>query len=469
LARPLSEPEIATDSKDAGKPKVVERKAPQTPTTTRRATSAKAKFDEQLERIRSWTRTKKIEDDGFWWGRAADFIQQLAWKDEDIAHWFVSEGLGEVRLEGSGKTDHRVVVIPCMQWAARGLEWSARLEHEHGKLAPGEHEVAVLAISVFAHRLRRVVKEWVKARIPSTDKEAPWEFGATIAQILLVRAWLRGETYPGAPLVEQWRAILSDDSSKGAAQRAGASKWTEILQTLSADFRLHGRLRQLVNCTQPIADVSIVAPAMQSLIAEGRFEAFPESPPDQPTKTKWLTGLASSAAVARDAFARLPKNEVNRLQERAARIVEIAGSEHFAVYVRRAEVAFGRVRQDLPNVASGDLIEWFRLLESRKDFLSAGPGSEHDRLQAFLTARSVEIIPENETNSALLDHAVQAPAEALECIHDLLKQTSALVNTLVDYLAPHEAKSGQAHDAGVVVNFGKDIADTAESLKEALS
>jgi hypothetical protein len=208
---------------------------------------------------------------------------------------------------------------------------------------------------------------------------------------------------------------------------------------------------------------------MQSLIAEGRFEPFPESPPEQPTKTKWLTGLASSAAAANEAFTRVPKNEVNRLKERATRIVEIAGSEHFAVYVRRAEAAFGRVRQDLPNVASGDLVEWFRLLESRKELLTAAPGSEHDCLQAFLGERSLETIPENASNSVLLNHAVRAPAESLEAIHDLLKQTAGLVNTLTNYLAPHEAKSGQVQEADVVVNFGKRIADIAENLKGVLS
>src|SRR6266850_4891355 len=105
-----------------------------------------------------------------------------------------------------------------------------------------------------------------------------WNFGATVAQVLLVRAWLRGETSPGAPLVEQWRAILSDDSAKGAAQRPGATKWTDNFQALSADWRLHARLRDLVNSTEPVADVAVVAHAMHSLVAEGRFETFPETP-----------------------------------------------------------------------------------------------------------------------------------------------------------------------------------------------
>jgi len=144
--------------------------------------------------------------------------------------------------------------------------------------------------------------------------------------------------------------------------------------------------------------------------------------------------------------------------------MEIAGSEHFAVYVRRAEAAFGRIRQDLPNVASGDLVEWFRLLESRKGLLASGPGSEHDRLQVFLAERTLEMIPEDASNSVLLDHAVRAPAESVEAVYDLLKHTAGLVNTLINYLAPHEAKSGQVQDAEVVVGFGRRIADTAEHL-----
>lgn len=452
---------------DDAKTKTVISNPPQKPAIPKRTLTGKAKIDEQLARIRSWIKTGQIEDDGFWWARAAEFIERVAWKDEDIPHWFIGDGLGEIRLQGSGKTDQRVVVVPCEAWAARGLEWSARLEH--GKLAREEQEVAVQAISVFAHNIRRVVGEWVVARVPALPDGTSWSFGATVAQVLLVRAWLRGETHPGAPLVEQWQAILSDDSSRGAARRSGAGKWTESLELLSADWRLHGRLRELARCSEPIADVSVAAPAMQSLVAEGRFEPFPESPPDQPTKTKWLTGLASSAAEAKKAFTQLPEKEVSRLRERVARVVEIAGSEHFSVYVRRAEAAFDRVRQDLPNVATGDLAEWFQLLDSRQGLLTNGPGSEHDRLQTFLETRSLESLPEDLSNSVLLDHAVQAPAESLESIHELLKQAAGLVNTLANYLSPHEANSGQLQDAEVVVSFGKRIADTAEGLQGMLS
>jgi hypothetical protein len=432
----------------------------------RRPARGAANVDEQLQRIQSWVRTKTIEDDGFWRERAAEFIKQIPWEDEDIPHWFADEGLGEVRLQGSGQTDQRVVVVPCMPWAAKGLEWSARLSK--GGLGREEREVAVRAISVFAQNIRRVVSEWIIARVPVAQDGTPWNFGATVVQVLLVRAWLRGETRPGAPFVEQWLAILSDDSPKGAARRPGASRWNESLELLQADFRLHGRLREITKCDTAIVDVSVAAVAMQSLIAKGLFTSLPEAPPDQPAKTKWLTQLVTSAIEAKAAFAILPAKEVDRLRGRAARILEIAGSEFFSVYVRRAEAAFSRVRQELPHVATGDLTEWFQLLESNQNLMTSGNGSEHDILQSFLATRSLDAIPETASATVLLDSAILAPAESLESIHDLLKQTSGLVNTLANYLTPHEAKSGQVHDADVIVNFGKRITNTAEALQGIL-
>jgi hypothetical protein len=56
----------------------------------------------------------------------------------------------------------------------------------------------------------------------------------------------------------------------------------------------------------------------------------------------------------------------------------------------------------------------------------------------------------------------------MEGIHELLKQTSRIVTTLVDYLAPHEAQDGRLQDAEGIVAFGKRIGDKAAELKESL-
>ena len=442
-------------------------KAQQKSGTPRKPSGVKsAKAGEQLERIRSWVKTKKIEDDGFWSGRAKGFIEGIAWKDEDIPQWFVGEGLGEIRLQGAGKTDSRNVVIPCEPWAARGLEWSVRLES--GGLAPGESDVALRAISLFAHKIRRILSEWVSARVPKAHGDIPWDFGATAAQVLLVRAWLRGETSPGAPLVEQWRIILSDDSPNGATRRPGAAKWNEGVDALAADWSIHKRLRDLARCDEPIADVSFIAPAIRALVSDCRFAVFPDSPPEQPAKTKWLTSLATSAEAAKSAFMDLPAKEISRLRERAVRVVEIAGSDDFPLYVKRASQAFERVRKDLPTVVPGELAEWFKLVGTKSDLLAGGPGPKNDRLRSFLATRPLESLPADSSMSVLLEHAINAPAESLEGIHDLLKQTSRIVTTLVNYLAPHEAQDGRQQDAGGVVTFGKRIGDKAAELKESL-
>jgi hypothetical protein len=454
-ARPEPEPELAPAPSTVAVPK-----APSTPV---KRSPSKAKIDEQLERLRSWTKTGKIEDDGFWWGRADAFIKQIGWKDEDIPHWFAGEALGEVRLLGSGKTDHRNVVIPRAPWAARGLEWSARLEY--GKLSQGEHEVAIQAIGVFAQSLRRVVVKWISSRVPEVQHGTQWQFGATVVQVLLTRAWLRGETSPGAPLVEQWKAILSDDSSGGATRRPGALAWNGAIDQLAGDAVLHKRLRNLADCDS-IANVSFAAPAIRSLAEEGRFAPFPDSLSEQPVKTKWLSALASSAALASKALTELPAKEVGRLRDRATRVLDTAGATGFAVYIARAALAFGRVRQELPNHAAGDLSDWFRQYDSKQGLLKVGADSEFDRVHAFIAASP---LPDNAPIPVLLEHAIQAPAESLEGIYALVKDTAALVNSLVDYLEPHENAVSSLQDAAAVVDFGKRVANKAAEFKNALS
>jgi len=441
--------------------------APKAASTPAKRSSPKAKIDEQFERLRTWTKTGKIEDDGFWRLRAEAFINRIKWRAEDIPHWFTGEALGEVRLQGSGKTDHRNVIIPCAPWAARGLEWSARLEY--GMLSPGEHEVAVQAISIFAQSVRRVSLSWIASRVPEAQPGTPWQFDATVVQVLLTRAWLRGETYPGAPLVEQWKVILSDDSPGGATPRPGAISWSAAVDQLAGDSSLHKRLRALAECTEAIANVAFAAPAIRSLAEKGTFGAFPDSLPEQPIKTKWLTALASSAAIARKALSELPAREISRLRGRASLVLDTAGTSDFTVYIKRAALAFGRVRQDLPNHAAGDLSDWFRLYASKEGFLKTGPGSEHDRLQAFLAARALDALPDDAPIPALLDQAILTPAESLEAIHTLVKDTAALVDSLVEYLALHESASSTVRDAAAVVEFGTRVATKASHLKRVSS
>jgi hypothetical protein len=434
-------------------------------TTTKRA-QPKAKIDEQLERLRQWTRTKKIEDDGFWRDRANAFIKNINWKDEDIPHWFVREALGEVRLQGSGKTDQRNVVIPCTLLAARGLEWSARLES--GNLSRGEYDFAIQAMAVFAQHLRKIVRDWVFSRIPEVQPGTSWQFDATVVQVLLTRAWLRGETFPEAPLVEQWKVILSDDSPGGAGKRPGAVGWNKSAEQLAADSTLHRRLRSLVGCSEVVADVVFAAPAIRILAEKGQFVPFPTNPPEQPVKTKWLSSLVESALIAERALTDLPSKEVSRLRERSTQIIDTTGATGFAMYLKRAEIAFDKVRQDLPNCAASDLSAWFKLYEAKQALLKPGPDSEHDRLQAFLDARALASVSDDAPVPVLLTHAIQAPAEPLEYTYALVKDTSALIDTLVDYLSDYATSISNVQEAATVVEFGERIVKGAVQLKNII-
>jgi hypothetical protein len=440
--------------------------APKTPSTAAKRSVSKTKIDEQFDRLRAWTKTKKVEDDGFWRDRAEAFIRQIDWKAEDVPHWFTSEALGEVRLQGSGKTDQRNLVIPCTSWAIRGLEWSARLEHK--KLSQTEHETAVQAIGVFAQHVRRVVLSWISSRVPEVESGTPWNFGATVVQVLLARAWLRGETNPGAPLVEQWKIILSDDSSGGAIRRPGALSWAGAVDELAGDSTLHKRLRSLSDCSEVVVDVSFAAPAIRLLVEEAKLAPYPKNLPDQPTKTKWLNALVSSAAIAEKALQELPGREVRRLNERATLVLETAGAD-FTVYIARAALAFDRVRQHLPTHAPGDFSEWFRLHASKEALLKTGPNSEHDRLKTFLEARSFDGISTDAPVTVLLERAILAPAESLEGIYALVKDTAALVDSLVTYLSQHESTASSLQDAAIVLEFGKLVANKATELKDIVS
>lgn len=440
--------------------------SPSKPKPSGRRSPTKRNTKEQYERLRVWHRTEKIEDDGFWRDRAEAFIRQLAWKNEDVPYYFATEALGEVRLQGSGKTDHRNVVIPCTAWAAKGLEWSVRLEY--GELAANEHEFAAQRVRNFAQGVRRVVLKWIASRVPKIQDGTTWDFPATVVQVLLARAWLRGETYPHASLADQWKTILSDDSPTGAARRPAAVTWTRTVDQLAGDSVLHKRLRTLANCDDIIVNVAFAAPAIRSLVDEARFVPVPDNVPDQPTKTKWLTTLASSALIAKTALLELPLKEVKRLRERSAFVRQTVGPTDFSIYIERVAAAFETVRQTLPSHAPGDLSEWFRLYASQTGLLRNAPDSEHSRLQTFLERQPLADLLDHASIPVLLDHAISAPAESLDNIYYVVEKASDLVNALVNYLAEHESRAGELKDASDVTDFGNEVATRALKLREVL-
>ncbi len=157
------------------------------------------------------------------------------------------------------------------------------------------------------------------------------------------------------------------------------------------------------------------------------------------------------------------------MRERVNLVLNTVGPSDYTVYVARAALAFGSVRQDLPNHAAGALAEWFRLQSAKEELLKTGRDSQHDRLQAFLEARPLDTLPDNAPVPVLLDQAILAPAESLDGIHTLVKDTAALVDSLVDYLAQHESAASNPQDAAAVVEFGKRVSSKASELRGVFS
>ena len=78
-------------------------------------------------------------------------------------------------------------------------------------------------------------------------------------------------------------------------------------------------------------------------------------------------------------------------------------------------------------------------------------------------ARQIEGFPEDML--LRLEHAILAPVESLEGIHALVKDTAALVDSMVAYLAQHEGIASNVQDAAAVLEFGKRVANKASELK----
>jgi hypothetical protein len=136
---------------------------------------------------------------------------------------------------------------------------------------------------------------------------APWRIGATAAQILLVRCWLRGTVSPLAPTSEQWWNLITDEGEATSSPQDRVPSWTEIVnRTKDSQRKFRAILRQLVTLPQgdqsrqALSDTGVVASAIRSLQASMQIASFP--PPAEITgqQLSELALLAENAGFVKE-------------------------------------------------------------------------------------------------------------------------------------------------------------------------
>lgn len=425
-------------------------------------------LEERLARLARWTAEKRIDDDGYWAALAKRFIEAASWEHQDVERWFTTEqGLGQVQLEGAGRVDARNVVVPCEAWAQKGLEWAAKLDAK--LVAPAEREHALRATALFARRLRGVVEEWVRDRTPTLSSGERWRFVSSAAQVLLVRAWLRGEGRPSDPFEKHIETILSGDGR--AAPRRGAREWADAAERLAAAGSLRAKLRDAVRLgdgarAYGLVDLTELAAAVRSLTRDGQFAPAPASVPEQTAKTNWLRVLGDAAKLASAALPAVAAKEIARLEDRRRQVLDAAGAVGYVAHIQRARKAFDDFKEAIPTVAVNELRAALEKVDRGAALLAEKPGAPVLALREFLGDRVRRPKPGNVI--AQFEFVAGAPNDELEYLCDLLDQVQRTIRALVEYLGPKEQELKKIPDAAPIHALGESLSKNAKALQEKL-
>jgi hypothetical protein len=177
-------------------------------------------LDRRLSQLDAWEDNRPLEDAPFWNQQVWQAISDLPWPQVGIPYYLwrklITPNL--VVLAGTGQPRAGHLAIPREPWVLRGLRGFLNLRQQ----ADGQEiELSLRYAARFRRRLQHLVFAHVNARMVTfrTESGETWSPVYTAVQMLVARAWLRGDDLPLNPETEQWRTLLSDESEARTAPR----------------------------------------------------------------------------------------------------------------------------------------------------------------------------------------------------------------------------------------------------------
>lgn len=144
-----------------------------------------------------------------------------------------------VKVQGSTSGARDYLTIEAEPWVRNGIEayLSLRLD---GSIALADAAFHRHNLATVMRRLEQCAIAYLDRRIPRLPEGERWSPVSTFGQILRARAWLRGVVTAGAPIVDQIRAILNDETELESNFNSRSEPWREWLNATS---KVRSRLR----------------------------------------------------------------------------------------------------------------------------------------------------------------------------------------------------------------------------------
>jgi hypothetical protein len=423
--------------------------------------------------IRAWCEGEKLKNPGDWNRAAYDVIQKVDYRSVEADPWvwrrFLTPEL--VQLQGTGQERSYHFVLPAEDWVRDGLEAYSRLNGEEG-LSVGEIEHYRQRVARMLRHLGRRIARFLEQRLPVTAAGRRWDPAIAVAQLLLVRAWLRGAVLPTDATAAQWTALLGDEVDADSSPRARTQSWQNLLE---ATNKRHGELRQMLRDMVGIPQGSAAgfgladgrpARALVKLIRELEVSDLPGEMGRQYESTSLVEVAGNVLKQSAESLPTIVADEFDLLKQRTRRVDEMRRGRSQRQHAERVDLALTRASEQLPNAAPDRIRSWKQHYERLKPLID---DEEMRREVEDTVERFTDMQDSQLAGAELLGALIAARAAGLDQTREAFTAAESAVDAiLVLAKATVEGVTPNAGGLAAVQDAGGRLRSTADDAARRL-
>jgi hypothetical protein len=349
-----------------------------------------------------------------------------------------------LKIEGTATARRDLLILPAKAWLQEGLEAYAGIEADPAAL-PDMVEYRQARLARMLRHLRQEIRDYIDRTLGETDVETIWSPAIAAAQILLVRAWLRGVVLPTASPAEQWVALLRDEGAAESAPAARTAKWQNFLNSTAQQ---HASLRTLLRDSLSLPQGAsrefglasgVAAAAIVDLIKGLGFRDTPHKVLVHTEARKLIETAAELVTKARDLLPTLIIEERRRLSERSARLLEQLRGCSLRAHGERLDIALDAASKALPGTAADKMRDWKAMYDAVRVPLADDARALEETLVQFGLEGEDSSLDEPRN---LLAALITAQAAPLENVGNAFTAGEAAVTLMAGQAAATIAQAG---------------------------
>lgn len=378
--------------------------APQASPTPRRAPSVfdpgeklrpKRKPIPSLERmrkqIRAWQQTGVIDDVSYWNTLVYKIFSELTCQlgyPEKLVTSIITADMLKMQSRIDGTRDY--FVIRPEDWVIKGLEAYIALDQDRD-ITSADVSYHLHNLAAMMRHMAREASQYLDRHIPLLEEGKRWQPVATFAQVLLLRAWLRGTVSPAAPVLDQIRAILEDEPDPRTDVSTRCAPWQEVLNASNTKYR---ELRQVLNemLALPISaesakqedltivDASVLTGAVARFKEKGEFDPFPDPQAMTRRMPDLFKRVCELAKLSDDRLMRINRTETRQLSDRVQALSGMLEGDGIVHHLDRMKTCITAISDLLPSVIPIQITEWMKEYERLAPRIEEGAPAQLEEL-----------------------------------------------------------------------------------------